>query len=124
MALQVGELEPAEAAQKDRRAVALRHHDGAEIVERLDGSNAAPVTPELAAGPDAAAGACAVCSDGGFDIRQRQVEPHELLRIEFQLKLSRDAAEVRNVGDARHLFERRDHNPALDLGKLALSFGV
>src|SRR5205823_3960138 len=34
------------------------------------------------------------------------------------------AAEVRNVGNPRYLFERRDHDPTLDLGKLALSLGV
>ena len=49
VALQVGELELAEVAQQDRRAVALRDHDGAEIVERLHEADAADDVAEVAA---------------------------------------------------------------------------
>jgi hypothetical protein len=79
---------------------------------------------EVAAGHDAAAGARAVGVDGGFDVCQRQVESDELLRIEIELKLGGDAAEVRDVGDARHLLERGNDDPALEFGQLALPLGV
>src|SRR6202040_4299446 len=72
----------------------------------------------------AAAGAGAVGIDGGFDVRERQVEARELLRIELELELRRDAAEIADVGDARHLLECWNDNPSLDLRKLAYPLGV
>src|SRR5262249_51273637 len=124
VALEVGELQLAEVAQQDRRAVALRHHDGAELVQRLHEADGAHDESELAAGGDAAAGTRAIGVDGGFDVGERQVEPDELLRIELELELGGDAAEIRNVGDTGNLLERGNDDPALDFGKLALTLGV
>ena len=124
VALLVAELQLAEIAHEDRRAVALGDDDVAEIVERLHQADAADDVAELAAREDAAAGIGAVGVDRVGDVLERQVEPHELLRIELELELGREAAEVRDVGDARHLLERRDHDPALDLRELAQILGV
>ncbi len=124
VSLLVGELELAEVAQQDRRAVALGDDDGAEIVERLHHADAAHDEAQVAARDDAAAGADVVGVDGGLDVGERQVEPHELLRVELELELGGEAAEVRDVGDARDLLERGNDDPALDLREVAQSLGV
>src|SRR5262249_30451151 len=100
------ELEPAQIAQEDRRAVSLRDHDGAQVLKALNKADCANDETEVAARHDTAAGVAAVGVDGGLDICQRQVETHELLRIELQLELRREAAKVRHVGNTRHLFQR------------------
>ena len=124
MALLVAELELAEIAHEDRRAVALGDDDVAHVIERLDEADAADDVAELAAVEDAAAGIGAVGADGVGDVLERQVEAHELLRIELELELRGDAAEIRDVGDARHLLERRDHGPFLDFGELPQALRV
>src|SRR3981189_710714 len=97
--LEVGELKPAKIAQEDRRAVSLRDHDGAEVVKVLDKADGADDEAEIAPRHHAAAGVAAVGVDGGFDVCQRQIETHELLRIELKLELRRDTAEIRPVGN-------------------------
>ena len=114
MALQVGELELAEVAHQDGGAATLRDHDRAHVVEGLDEADAADHVAELAAGDDAAAGAGAVGRDSGLDVCQRQVEARQLLGIELELELRGEAAEIRDVGDARDLLQGRDDDPTLD----------
>src|SRR5262249_10943272 len=55
---------------------------------------------------------------------ERQIEAHELLRVELELELGGDAAEVLDVGDPRHLLERRNDRPSLELGKLTQALAV
>src|SRR4029077_17669463 len=94
VAFQVAELELAEIANEDRRAIVLGDDDIAEIVERLDEADAADDIAELAAIEHAAAGIGVVGADRAGHRAQRQIEAHELLRIELQLILSGQAAEV------------------------------
>ncbi len=112
VALLVAQLQLAEVAHEDRRAVVLGDDDVAEVVERLHQADAADDVAELAAVEHAAAGIGAVGVDRVGDVLERQVEAHELLRIELELELRGEAAEVRDVGDARHLLQGRDHRPA------------
>src|SRR5581483_1701432 len=119
VAFLVGQLQLAEIVHEDRRAVVLGDDDIAEIIERLHQADAADHITEVAAIEHAAAGIGTVGADRVGDVLQRQVEAHELLRIELQLELRGQAAEIRDVGDAGHLLQGRDHRPQLDLGKLA-----
>ena len=124
VALLVGELEAAEIAEQHGIAVLLGDHDGAEIVERLHQADAAHDVAEIAPRDDAAAGAGVVVVDRGLDVGERQVEPHELLRVELELELGGEAAEIRDVGDAGHLLERGNDRPELNLGQIAQTLGV
>ena len=119
VALLVAQLQLAEIAHQDRRAVVLGDDDIAEVVERLHEADAADHVAELAAIENAAAGIGVVGVDRVGDVLERQIEAHELLRIELELELGGEAAEIGDVGDARHLLQRRDHRPELDFRKLA-----
>src|SRR5262245_20875166 len=109
----VAELERTEITHQDRRAAALLDNDATHVVERLHEAYAADHIAEIAAAHDAAAGARAVGFDRFGHVLERKVEAHELLRIELKLELRGDAAEVRDVGDAGHLLECGDDDPAL-----------
>ena len=85
VALLVAELELAEIAHQDRRAVVLGNDDIAEIVERLHQADAADHVAELAAIEHAAAGIGVVGADRIGDVVERNIEAHELLRIELEL---------------------------------------
>ena len=110
--------QPAEVADEDRHAVALGDHDVAEVRKVAHQADAADDVALLAAGDAAAAGVGAVVVDGGDDVVQADAIALELHGVELELELHGEAAEVVDIGHARHLFERRDDDPALDLGKL------
>src|SRR5262249_3810646 len=124
VALLVAQLHLAEVADEDRRSVALGDDDIAHVLQSLDKSDAADDDSELAAGQNAPARIGAVRFDRVGDVLERQVEAHELLRIELELELGGDAAEVLDVGDPRHLLERGNDRPSLDLRKLTQTLAV
>ena len=102
----------------------LGDDDIAEIVEVLNKADAADHVAEFAAIEDAAAGICVVGTDRIGDGIERQIKPHELLRIELQLILRGQPAEIGNVGDAGHLLDRRYDGPLLDFRKFAQILGA
>ena len=114
MALQVAQHELAEITHENRRALVLGDDDISHVLQSLHDADAADDVPELAAVQNAATSVRAVCVDSVSDVLERQVEPHELLRVELELKLGREAAEVLDVGNARHLLQCRDHRPSLN----------
>ena len=103
VALLIAELQFAEVAHQDRCAVVLGNDDVAQIVQRLHQTDAADHVTEFAAIKHAAAGIGIVGADRIGDGGQRNVETHELLRIELELILRREPSEIGNVGDSRHL---------------------
>ena len=124
VALLVGELELPKVAHQDRRAVVLGNDDIAEVVEGPHQADAADDITELAAIEHAAAGIGVIVADRIGDIAECDIKAHQLLRIELELILRRQPAEVRNIGNARHLLQGRDHRPLLDLRQFAQVFRV
>ena len=120
----VGELQLAKIAHEDRRAIVLGDDDVAEVAEGLDQADAADDVTELTAVEYAAAGAGAVGRDRVGNVLQRQVEADQLLRVELELELGGHATETGDVGDPRHLLDRGDHGPLLDLGQFAQVLGI
>ncbi len=119
VALLVAQLQLAEITHENRRPVALGDDDVPHVIQGLHDADAADDVPELAAVQNAAAGIGAVGDDRVGDVLERQVEPDELLGVELELELGREAAKVPDVGDARHLLQCRDDRPLLNFGELA-----
>ncbi len=107
LALLMAVAQNAEIAHQDRDAVSLRDDDVAEILERADEADAADDVALLAAGDAAAAGIGAVVVDGGDDVVEADAVAQELGRIEHQLVLHGEAAEIRDLDHARHLLAGR-----------------
>src|ERR1700674_3252976 len=124
MALLVREFQLAEIAYKNRRAIVLGDDDVSEVVERLNQSDAANDVAKLTTVENAAARIGAVGIDRVGDVLERQGETYQLLRVKLELELGRDAAEIGDVSDARHLLQAPDHLPILKFGKFAEALGV
>ena len=72
----------------------------------------------LAAGDAAAAGVGGVGRDRTGDLVHADAVVQQLGRIQFQLELLGETAEVVDVGDPGHGFQRGDHDPVLQLRQL------
>src|SRR5262249_49574609 len=94
-------------------------HDVAQVLQGLHHPDAADDVAKLAAVQDAATGICAVGVDRVGDILEGEIEPHELLRVELELKLSRQPTEILHISDTRNLLQRGNYGPSLDFRKLA-----
>src|SRR5262249_42324893 len=121
--LLMAQLQLAEVAHEDRRAVALGDYDVAQVLQGLHHPDAADDVAKLAAVQDAATGICAVGVDRVGDVLEGEIEPNELLRVELELKLSRQAAEILHISDTRNLLQCRNYHPSLDFRKLAQILG-
>ena len=103
----VGVAQRAEIADQDRHAVGLRHDDIAEVVEGVHQPDAADDEALVAARHAAAAGIGGVVVDRVDDVVDAEAVTQQLGRVEIEPELPGEPAEIVDVGDARHLLQRR-----------------
>ncbi len=111
-------LQLAQVAHEYRYAVGLRHHDGAQILQRMHHADAAHDVRLLAARDATAARVGRVGRNRAADLIDADLVAQQLGWIELQLKLLCEAAEHVDIGHARHLLQRRHDGPVLQLGQL------
>ena len=90
-------------AHQDRHAVGLRHNDVAEIVKGVNETDATDDEGLVAARDAAAAGIRGVVVDRVDDVVDAEIVAQQLGRIEIDPELPGEAAEIVDIGDARHL---------------------
>ncbi len=107
-----------DVAHQHRHAVALRHHDLADVVGRSQQPDAAHDVLLFAALDVAAAGVGVAATQRGEDLLHRDAERSHLHHVEVHLVLFDEAAEADDVGDARRHAQVALDRPVLDRTEL------
>ena len=115
--LEVAVFEFAEVGKEDRRAVDGFHDDAAEVFEVLDQAHPAHNVTLFAGGQHAAAAVGVIVFDGLLHLGQGEAIFEHTVRIDFQLELRGQAAEVADRRHARDLLQPGNDHPLVQVSE-------